>query len=154
MQMPNLIHFPEVERELAGNLSCPWLQSNAAGHSDKMMCKCKADKEKVISVDWQVPLPRPMPQTWPWWYQSLPWGHRQVFIFLTISLSVIRARSLWCLSGCWSWPPWWRAAGPKPEPVEVAKIHIHPGWDRWVLVIYILGCSVCVCVCHEKWSLS
>ena len=23
-----------------------------------------------------------------------------------------------------------RAAGPKPEPVEVAKIHIHPGWDR------------------------
>ena len=26
-----------------------------------------------------------------------------------------------------------RAAGPKPEPVEVSKIHIHPGWDRWGL---------------------
>ena len=23
-----------------------------------------------------------------------------------------------------------RAAGPKPKPVEVDKIHIHPGWDR------------------------
>ena len=23
-----------------------------------------------------------------------------------------------------------RGAGPKPKPVEVTKIHIHPGWDR------------------------
>ena len=117
----------EGEPVLAENLSCPWLQSSVGGNELCTTIHGKDLKTKTNNIHkknhGQVTVPGSMPQTWPWRHQSLSRSNRQVSIFWKDSYNIFDFH----ICG-WQWI--WRAAGPKPEPVEVAKIHIHPGWDR------------------------